>query len=541
MPEKTKNSPPPHTYAVGDVIRVSGNAFRVLGHLGAGGMGEVYRVIHQKLGSTIVLKLLRADAAEDARIKELFLNEGRILSRISNSNVVRAFDANETKNGEHYYLMENLHGMSLAEFLSRKNDSALRLYTAIDFGFQLFRGLRAVHESGVIHRDIKPQNLIIHRADGDQFLKIIDFGIIKLVSDTKPDETFIGTVPYASPEQIRKENLTTAVDIFAAGLVLFELLTGHRPYGDVRRWNDLIARSYVEAPSLAGYGRFPPKLVELVDQTLSLDPKKRPTAVEAGRIFEPIKHALPGYDKQRMVTADGLLKDPTESIEPITQAALESPTDPDGMDFPWLAEARKAKEAEDASVVYGRNEDLPDTRLGGRAAAQGKDRRMVEEEEQILPFATTKPRLSIDPPKHDNRTAPMPPPVARARHDVATVEVREPAQPHRGFDTGPVSTPPPTPMPISLERKLAGIRELDSGGRNWQQALSSQGDTRPPNPAPQRLLVPGRDKIPGTDRAEGKRSKSVVLASVALSVLFVLALAIVVEFAFTRTGKRAAP
>ena len=343
MPKPKRQSHVAFTYAENDVVRSGDNAFRVQSHLGSGGMGEVYTVIDQQLGATRVLKLLRKGASET--VTKLFRNECRVLGRINHPNIVRVAGAGSTQNDELYYVMEHLHGMALSEFLWRRTDNRLRLYSAVDLGFQLFRGLRVVHENGVVHRDIKPANLIIHRADGEQFLKIIDFGIIKLLSDTEPDSCFIGTPSYASPEQIHCRTPTTAAaDIFSAGVVMFELLAGRRPYRDAWKELDVLKRAEEKAPSLGDFGDFPPKLVELVDAALDLNPSKRPTAAEAASIFGPIKRVLPGYDAQRMVTSEGLLKDPTENVQHITQADLENPTDPDGMDLPWLAEIRKQNE-----------------------------------------------------------------------------------------------------------------------------------------------------------------------------------------------------
>ncbi len=513
--------PSTHSYALNDVIHVPGNAFRVKSHLGHGGMGEVYLVTDQKLGSDCVLKLLRASAAEHESIKELFLNEAKVLRRINHNNIVRVFWANETNAKEHFYLMEQLHGLSLADYLSRRRETGrteLRVYSALDLGIQLFRGLKVVHDAGVIHRDIKPHNLIIHRADGEQFLKLIDFGIIKLVTDATPENRFVGTPSYGAPEQIQCKRLTTAVDVFAAGVVMFELLTGRRPYKDVVAESDLVARSHIEAPLISQHGQFPPKLVELVAATLALDPAKRPSALDVARVLEPIKSVLPKHDAQHRMETVELLKDPTQDVQHITKAELDNATDPDGMqDMPWLAEVRRQHEMNEI-LGHENGAELNPTRLGIPKRPQ------APADAEALAFATTKP---MPPPRGEtsvvlkNQTAPMPPPpAALPRHQMQT-HVAKRDQPQRsGFDTGPMSAPPPTPLPISVERQIGHVRELDPEGANWQQALSKErreltAPMPPPSLTPSapnaRKLVPGKDKIPKTPVASsrsGSRTRS---------------------------------
>ena len=405
------------TYAVNDVIEVAGNTFRVQKHLGSGGMGEVYVVKDRSLGSSCVLKLLQREAAKNDYIREGFLSEARVLSRINHKNVVRVVAANKTLAGEHYYLMEQLHGLSLADYAARRRATAIKMYAALDLGGQLLRGLRAIHELGVIHRDIKPQNLIIHLADGDQHLKIIDFGIMKLIADMTRERDFVGTPLYGAPEQIRCEHETGAVDVFAAGVVLFELLSGERPYPDVRRKSELVARTFAPAPSLASFGRFPPRLVALVDSMLSLEPGARPTAEAAMKAAEAIKGELPEYEAERMVTNAGILVDPSANQRMLTRGDLENattPEDPNAPPAPLPPQLSHVRESDAASSVTGVLEGLstpssrhsrgpavapvePDARAPSAAAPEDPDALDPTMTSKRTGFATRLPRAGEEP------------------------------------------------------------------------------------------------------------------------------------------------
>jgi serine/threonine protein kinase len=517
-------------YGVNDPIRVPGNVFRVQALLGSGGMADVYKVLDHKMKASCVLKVLKKSAAGSAFVVRGFENESKVISRISHNNVVRVYNGDRTENGELCYQMELLHGMSLADYAAQRRAPALRVYSALDLGIQLMRGLRVVHDHGVIHRDIKPHNLIIHRADDDQFLKIIDFGVMKLLEDGV-SQTFVGTPAYSSPEQILCTEETTSVDIFSAGVVLFELLTGHRPYKDVSRLPDLVGRAFVEAPSLSVYGgAFPPKLVELVAAMLALDAAKRPKAREVHDVLVPMKRVLPGNDDQRLVTVpEGLGHDPTaNAVQQITRADLESPTDPDGRDFSFLAHEHKERERAEflgAPLAAATASELGATEPGVVQATQRV--RVRTNEDDVLPFETTRQGdFSLEAYARmraaviATQQAPQAPiALAPARAAAAmTVERRPSAAPAarlRATDTAPTSAAPPTPLPESIVKQAITPRPPmqnhtapmpapvpASRAPSMHEGLAG-GSPRPPiadarTPVPSRpqKLVPGRDAIP---------------------------------------------
>ncbi len=196
--------------------------------LGEGGMGVVYRAMDLELKEQVAIKTLRADlAGVDATSVERFRQEIRLARRITHRNVVRLHDLGEV-DGRHYITMEYVEGRTLAQVLQRRG--RLPVPAALTVGRQLCRALEAAHEVGVVHRDIKPANLLL---DAAGILKVMDFGIARLADGRLRDEPaltqaglIIGTPAYMSPEQLMAEEIDSRADLFAAGAVLFESLSG---------------------------------------------------------------------------------------------------------------------------------------------------------------------------------------------------------------------------------------------------------------------------------------------------------------------------
>jgi len=214
----------------GSVGRVLGGRYRLLRRLGTGGMGSVWLCEHVALGRRYALKVLNADRATNPELVERFLQEARAASRITQENVVDVIDFGEDAGGEHYYVMEVLDGRSLAQVL--REDGPLPVGRALALLEQVCRALAAAHGRGVVHRDVKPDNVLIERlADGGERAKLIDFGISHVPGGDRltRDGEVIGTPEYMSPEQAAGEDVTALTDIYAAGVLAFELLTGCLP------------------------------------------------------------------------------------------------------------------------------------------------------------------------------------------------------------------------------------------------------------------------------------------------------------------------
>jgi serine/threonine-protein kinase len=212
---------------------VLANRYEIRQQLGAGGMGVVYRAFDKELQETVAIKTLKPELLGDATLLERFKQEIRLARRISHPNVVRTHDLGEA-DGIYFITMEFVEGTSLDELLKRRG--SLPLDVTLTVGRQLCRALEVAHSQGVVHRDIKPQNLVV---DAKGFLKVMDFGIARLVEGRQvpgqgqgltAEGSIIGTPEYMAPEQLMGQAVDGRSDLYATGVVLFECATGKRVF-----------------------------------------------------------------------------------------------------------------------------------------------------------------------------------------------------------------------------------------------------------------------------------------------------------------------
>src|SRR5512132_792506 len=216
--------------------------YEVLSVLGTGGMAEVYRARDTRLGREIALKVVNEALAGNPELVRRFEQEARLAGSLNHPNLVAVYDVG-LHEGAPYFITELLRGESLRHRLSR---GRVPLDSALDWGAQLAQGLAAAHARGIVHRDVKPENVFL---TSDGHVKLLDFGIAKLAEGMRAegphgilDETvtptggetqtgqILGTPAYMSPEQVRGEKVDARTDIFSLGAVLYELVSGQRPF-----------------------------------------------------------------------------------------------------------------------------------------------------------------------------------------------------------------------------------------------------------------------------------------------------------------------
>ena len=237
--------------------------------LGDGGMARVYRAEHVHLGQPVALKILHGDMASDRRFAERFRREARSAAQIRHPHVVEVKDFGITEAGLNYMAMELLEGTTLSELLQQQRRPDLSMIAEVIR--QAALGLSAAHGLGFVHRDLKPRNLILVREAGALRLKILDFGLVRLLESTDTRLTVhgqvFGTPAYMAPEQIVDGPIDARTDLYALGVILYELLAGRRPFaGDmgelldkqVRAWPpELDDRSGLGALALAMMSKSP--------------------------------------------------------------------------------------------------------------------------------------------------------------------------------------------------------------------------------------------------------------------------------------------
>ncbi len=267
--------------------------------IGEGGMSRVYRAKQKSLKRDVCVKVMREEVASDPTLAERFHDEGVALATLRHPNIVSVLDVGKSSEGQLYMVMEFVDGKDLRAVASRR----LPLARTIELVAQLLSGLSEAHANGIIHRDLKPSNVLVTTLkDETPLVKLVDFGIAKLLEGVgrRPGQTRFGTVVgtpgYMAPEQLLGMDVTCATDLYAVGVILFELLTGRRPY--VARDEFELAQATMMTPVPRLREVLGPEVPEALDQLLSSllakNPKARPQSaaeVRAALLAVPVPAA----------------------------------------------------------------------------------------------------------------------------------------------------------------------------------------------------------------------------------------------------------
>jgi len=271
-----------------------GGRYRILALLGRGGMGEVYRAMDLTLGQSVALKFLPEAAAGKQRLLERFHGEVRVARLVSHPNVCRVYDIGEIE-GMPFISMEYVDGEDLASLLTRIG--RLPADKAVETARKLCAGLAAAHDRGVIHRDLKPHNIMMNKR-GE--VVIMDFGLAAIASEIGGPEARNGTPAYMAPEQLKGAGVTAKSDLYSLGLVLYEICTGKRPFEaqSVQRLMDL--QEAAQPASMTSVAAdIDPAVEKIIRRCLDPDPAKRPASALS------VLAALPGGDPLAAALAAG--------------------------------------------------------------------------------------------------------------------------------------------------------------------------------------------------------------------------------------------
>src|SRR6267143_309702 len=252
--------------------------YKITQKIGAGGQGTVYKAIDQKLGRTVVVKVLPAELTVKETNLKRFEREARLASSLDHPNICTIFDMDEA-GGLHFITMQYVEGRNVRQLV---NGRPLELESALRIAIQVADALTAAHARGIIHRDIKSGNVMV--TDSGQ-VKVLDFGLAKLLDETEAQTTGIhqteltevgvpyGTATYAAPEQARGDKVDTRADIFSTGVLLYEMLTGTWPFQGKTAIDVRHAVLHEEPRPLAEARKepVPPKLQLILDKALAKD------------------------------------------------------------------------------------------------------------------------------------------------------------------------------------------------------------------------------------------------------------------------------
>lgn len=256
--------------------RVVADRYRLESRLGVGGMGAVYRARHLLIDRVVAIKILQPERRGEEHFRAWFLREARAANRINHANIVDISDFGETEDGLAYLVMELLVGDALSNLIAR---GPMALDDTLDIMEQATAALARAHDLGVVHRDIKPDNIhLINRAGRKNFVKVIDFGLARLSQDGRlaAKGAIFGTPEYMSPEQARGEDATPLSDLYSLGIIMFEMLTGKLPF-QARDRDGYIEAHKHSIPMIAR--EVNPDIEQSVSDTIAMllekDPNKR--------------------------------------------------------------------------------------------------------------------------------------------------------------------------------------------------------------------------------------------------------------------------
>ncbi|HEY6221010.1 MAG TPA: serine/threonine-protein kinase, partial [Candidatus Eisenbacteria bacterium] len=254
--------------------------YEILSPLGAGGMGEVYRAKDPRLGREVAIKVLPASFSKNSDRLKRFEQEARAAGVLNHPNLTIVYDIGQ-HDGAPYIVQELLEGETLRSELAGGRFSPRK---AIDYAIQIAQGLAAAHEKGIVHRDLKPENLFVTR---EGRVKILDFGLAKLIQAEDPSRpsslptatepgVVMGTAGYMSPEQVKAEPVDARSDIFALGVILYEMLSGQRPFKGDSPGETMAAILKEDPPDLSATNKnINPGFERLVRHCLEKTPERR--------------------------------------------------------------------------------------------------------------------------------------------------------------------------------------------------------------------------------------------------------------------------
>ncbi len=293
--------------------RLIDGRYQVRSRIARGGMATVYLATDQRLDRLVAVKIMHGHLADDSQFKERFIQEARSAARLAHPNVVNVFDQGQDADSA-YLVMEYLPGITLRELLQEYG--ALTPEQTMDITEAVLAGLAAAHRAGIVHRDLKPENVLL--AD-DGRIKIGDFGLARAASaNTATGKALLGTIAYLSPELVTRGIADTRSDIYAVGIMMFEMLTGEQPYKGEQPMQIAYQHANDTVPAPSSFNaRVPAEWDEIVLWATSRDPQDRPADARAlldqlSEMGRSLQTALPTTETQRTM----LLTSPIPTAPP---------------------------------------------------------------------------------------------------------------------------------------------------------------------------------------------------------------------------------
>ncbi len=298
--------------------------YKLVAQQGSGGMAVIYKAVDQFLGRTVAVKVLRPSLTVDPTFVARFRNEARSVANLSHPNIVTVHDVGSDAQ-THYIVMEYVEGQDLKKIIRQEGILAVDL--ALDLAIQICAGIGFAHRAGIVHADVKPQNILVTE---DYRVKVTDFGIAQALTDTQPtqkQDVVWGSPHYFAPEQARGEKPSPASDVYAIGIVLFEMLTGRLPYSGSSQQELAMAHLRDRVPLVSEFNpAVPDNLAKIIYKVMSKEPAAR------YRMADQLGHILRSYrERSRAMTSSN---PPVESPRPLEPSMPPPPPLPQPRPFP---------------------------------------------------------------------------------------------------------------------------------------------------------------------------------------------------------------
>ncbi len=286
------------------------NRYRLIAQQGSGGMAVIYKAQDMELGRMVAVKILRPSLSSDDNFLTRFRNEAKSVARLAHPNIVTVHDVGH-EGPTHYIVMEFVEGQDLKKII--RTEGVLSVERALKLAIQICAGIGFAHRASLVHADVKPQNILVTKED---IVKVTDFGIAQALSDSQPIEqrqaVVWGSPHYFSPEQARGERPTPASDVYAIGIVMFEMLTGRLPYMGTNQQELALAHLRERAPMVTEANpSVPENLSRIVHKVMSKEPSARyRTADQLGNILETYR----SRGEERTVPRPPVVSQPSQPL-----------------------------------------------------------------------------------------------------------------------------------------------------------------------------------------------------------------------------------
>jgi serine/threonine protein kinase len=323
--------------------------YRIEGRLGVGGMSTVHLAFDSRLERYVALKLLAEHLADDSTFVSRFRREALAAARLVHPNIVQVFDFGfDASHHQHFIVMEHVPGNSCAELL--RDHGHLGVDKTIGIVTQACRGLDYAHRNGVVHRDVKPGNLLVSDSD---VVKLADFGIARATDQSSITQvgSVLGTAAYLAPEQARGEEAGPRADLYSLGVVTYQLMAGRLPY-EAGSLSELALKQQRESPTPLNelVPGVPPALAEAVDVALSIDPRGRPeTAIELADILGDGAHGVAPRPSRTPGPSTADTRVASGADRPTTATRAQPPSGASGVGGPPTAQTRAANRGRPAT------------------------------------------------------------------------------------------------------------------------------------------------------------------------------------------------